>query len=118
LATFIDPGPVVPDKMNRGRPFRQGPAETHWLRGDEVSTAQRKLLVSNNVRQATRDCPREFGCLVERNGDLCKVSCCVDGAMVFVTCEHEGPCPYKHEVWERVLCACPVRREIYNRYRV
>ncbi|MHC4217054.1 MAG: hypothetical protein ACYSU7_01230 [Planctomycetota bacterium] len=83
-----------------------------------MSSAQLKLYVSNDARQATRKCPRHLGCLTERNGDLCKVSCCVDGAMLFVTCEHEGPCPYKHDVWERVLCTCPVRREVYNRYKI
>jgi hypothetical protein len=83
-----------------------------------VADAQLRLHVSDDAKRAADKCPRLFGCLAGANGDLCKVSSCVDGAMVFVTCEHEGPCPYKHDVWERTLCTCPVRREIYKRYKL
>ncbi|MHC4768852.1 MAG: hypothetical protein ACYTEI_09100 [Planctomycetota bacterium] len=76
------------------------------------------LNVSNEVRQACRECPRGFSCLDEGSGHLCQVSCCVDGTLHFIICEHDGPCPYKHPLWDRFVCDCPVRREIYHKYRV
>jgi hypothetical protein len=74
--------------------------------------------VSKAATEACTRCPRAHACLQESEEDLCSVSGCVDGAMHFVVCAHEGPCPYRQTVWERPLCSCPVRREIYNRYKV
>jgi hypothetical protein len=76
------------------------------------------LNVSNEVRQACKECPRGQACLDDDTGYLCPVSCCVDGALYFITCKHEGPCPYKHALWERLVCDCPIRREIYHKYKV
>ncbi len=74
--------------------------------------------VSKEAVQACVKCPRGLSCLEESDRDLCRVASCVDGAMHFITCAHDGPCPYKQPVWERLLCNCPVRREIYNKYKV
>jgi hypothetical protein len=75
------------------------------------------LYVSNKAKQAGTECPRDFSCLQD-SGDLCKISCCVDGALHFITCGREGNCPYKRPAWGRFLCTCPVRKEIYKRYKI
>ncbi|MHC4127292.1 MAG: hypothetical protein ACYSUA_03830 [Planctomycetota bacterium] len=74
--------------------------------------------VSDAATQACVKCPRGHSCLQKGEGGLCRVSSCVDGAMHFIACAHDGPCPYKQPVWERLVCSCPVRREIYNKYKV
>jgi hypothetical protein len=73
--------------------------------------------VNRATIEACTECPRGHACLHESRQELCRVSGCVDGAMHFVVCVHEGPCPYKHSVWDRILCNCPIRREIHNKYK-
>jgi hypothetical protein len=102
--------------IERNEP-RRGPFSAHSAFDEEASSRGMVLYVSNEARQACTECPRGFSCL-EENGDLCRISCCVDGALHFITCAHEGPCPYKHAVWERLICNCPVRREIYSKYKI
>jgi hypothetical protein len=74
--------------------------------------------VSKEATEACTECPRDQACLQKDRAELCRVSCSVDGAWHFVVCAHEGPCPYKQKLWDRVLCGCPVRREIFRRYKV
>ena len=74
--------------------------------------------VSDAATQACTECSHGQSCLQEGTESLCKVSSCVDGAVHFIACAHDGPCPYKQPVWDRFRCNCPVRREIYNKYKV
>jgi hypothetical protein len=75
------------------------------------------LYVSDEARRACTQCPKGLSCLDE-SGEFCPISCRVDGSLFFVICAHDGPCPYKHEMWERPVCLCPVRREIFSKYRI
>lgn len=74
--------------------------------------------VSRAAIEACTECPRDHACLHEDGDKLCRISGCVDGAVYFITCADENPCPYKRPAWGRVYCNCPIRREIYHKYDV
>ena len=76
------------------------------------------LLVSDEAKQSTKYCPKNFACL-NGNPDLCKVEQCLGKEVLFVTCLQQGHCPYKIPFgFNGHICACPVRKEIYKKYGI
>jgi len=61
-------------------------------------------------------CEKSFECLA--NPDyLCKVTTCINGEVHFLWCS-EKECKFKISFGDDCFCSCPVRKEIYNRYKV
>lgn len=77
------------------------------------------LEVSAEVKRLTTRCKKDFACL-QNNGDcLCPVDRVVGGQVVFVKCLQRSDCPYQHRYgFADCFCACPVRKEIYNKYKM
>ena len=76
-----------------------------------------KLHVNRELLQATTRCAKGFACL---NGDescLCHVADCVLGDVIFVEIKNQF-CPYILHFGDKIICACPVRKDIYNKYMV
>ena len=63
-------------------------------------------------------CRRAHVCLRSHAKDLCRVEHCVDGKVHFVVCREHDTCAYQRSFGESVFCDCPVRKELFNKYRV
>ncbi len=77
-----------------------------------------KVEVSGNVLNETTKCRKNFSCLTEEHGNICKVLCCMKGDIYFVKCLGEKDCPYLEASEKTERCTCPVRKEIYQRYKI
>jgi hypothetical protein len=75
------------------------------------------LKVSKEIEEATTDCTKGFTCLAGDGTDLCKVTSSVNDEIHFVICLNEEDCTYKRSSGGRLNCGCPVRREIFNKYK-
>ena len=62
------------------------------------------------------ECEKAFACLNDQE-DLCKVTYCVSGKVHFLEC-NERKCKFKTQFGDGNFCTCPVRIEIYNKYKV
>jgi hypothetical protein len=62
------------------------------------------------------ECEKSFECLTNQ-GYLCKVEHCVDGKVHFLKC-NDTVCKFKVSFGNDVFCSCPVRKEIYNLYKI
>jgi len=61
-------------------------------------------------------CEYEFACLKNNNTDfICKVDRCLDG-ICFLSSPKEQQCNNKIYYGDTVICNCPVRIEIYDKY--
>ncbi len=77
-----------------------------------------KLHVSKEVVQATTGCKKGFSCLEYKEKNLCKIETCIDGEVHFIVCLNELNCSYPRIDGERFICDCPIRKEIYNNYKI
>jgi len=76
-----------------------------------------KLEISEGIIQQTTKCDRDFECLKSGCKPNCEVKDCVSGKVHFVD-KHNGYCRYSFRFGNGIICSCPVRKELYNRYKV
>jgi hypothetical protein len=77
-----------------------------------------KLYVSKEVVQATTDCKKGFSCLEGNREDLCKIGTCIDKEVHFIACLNEINCSYQRSYGEDIACDCPIRKRLYNKYKI
>ncbi len=77
-----------------------------------------KLYVSNKVMEATTDCKKGFSCLEDKRKDLCKVGVSIGDEVHFIVCADDTNCSYQRSSVEGFICDCPIRKEIYNKYKI
>ena len=71
--------------------------------------------VSEETRDRTNQCWRDFACLSGEEDVICVVQERV-GDVLFVERPATIYCPYDVTFGYSHICSCPVRREIYKRY--
>ncbi len=76
------------------------------------------LQVSEEVKQETTDCDKDFSCLKVIRKDLCRVEYFYDGKTHFIKCLNQGYCSYQQSYGNGSVCTCPVRNELYNKYKI
>jgi len=78
-----------------------------------------KFKISNDTIRNTTKCKGNFSCLEGNEECLCSIDDCSDGTIHFVTPgSNDLHCDYKTPFGYSFTCTCPVRKEIYNIYRV
>ncbi len=77
-----------------------------------------KLYVRHEVMQATTGCKKGFSCLEDKKKDICKIGICFDGKLHFIACIDEINCFYQRSYGENFICDCPIRKEIWNKYKI
>jgi len=74
-------------------------------------------IISDEALKATTQCEKNFSCL-DGESDICKVAVCVENEVLFIKCKERAPCPYKESFAYALLCTCPVRKELYYKYKI
>lgn len=73
--------------------------------------------VSTQIIDKTIKCDIDFNCLKENNSPCCDVLRCIGGEALQVSkCSRQ--CNYHVSFSDIHFCACPVRQEIYKKYKV
>lgn len=72
--------------------------------------------IPEEIVRSTR-CDKGFPCLAGKTEGLCQVEFAIGDDVLLVRPVANQPCPYKTFFRESFSCECPVRREIYHRYR-
>ena len=76
------------------------------------------MFVNEEIKCSATACINKHECLIWPKDKFCTVTSTVNDNKLFVYCKHEKECPYKHLIENRILCTCPVRLEIYQKYNV
>ena len=63
-------------------------------------------------------CNRAHSCLSGEQGCLCDVEQLLDDSILSVKPRPQTKCTHKMRYREAFLCTCPVRKEIYKRYKI
>ncbi|MEI2635582.1 MAG: hypothetical protein V9E92_01805 [Methylotenera sp.] len=77
-----------------------------------------KIEISEDIKALATLCKHDFACLKSENYPLCKVQDCINGKVHFIECKDHDPCVYKTSFGYGHICNCPVRKEIYNKYKI
>ena len=73
--------------------------------------------VGEEALQRTSQCPHDFGCLSAEVVKICPVKSFEKASSVlYVLPEKADACPYHIVLSDAIVCACPVRKELYKHY--
>jgi len=90
----------------------------HILIFDTGSTKMKFKVSNKSILDATK-CRGSFSCLNGMRDCLCDIDDCSDGKIHFVKpMNFNANCEYRIPFGHSQTCNCPVRKEIYNEYRV
>jgi hypothetical protein len=76
-----------------------------------------KFAVSEDVIKKATKCRSNFSCLSGEGVCLCEIEDFAGDKLHFIK-PGTGECDYRMGFGFSYLCNCPVRKEIYNQYRV
>ncbi len=77
-----------------------------------------KMEIDKEVLALASGCPTNLSCITKSTEHLCKVEECLNNKIYFLNCSDNNTCNYKVSFGTSHTCACPVRKEIYNKYKV
>jgi hypothetical protein len=74
------------------------------------------IKVEDNIIQQTTKCGKNFSCLAGETP--CSVEHCIDNKLHFIKCVSNKLCNYRVPFGYSDVCTCPVRKELYNSYKI
>jgi hypothetical protein len=83
-----------------------------------ISTINEQYVLDPEVLEATTHCEKTLRCIHELEPTMCKVVFSVNDSVLGIYCMTDNACSYKYSVEERNYCACPVRKYLYNHYKI
>ena len=75
-----------------------------------------KLEISEETLKKTTRCHKRFSCLSEARKEMCVVD--PDDMKLLIVCRSDERCNYKTPFNDKIICACPTRKEILERYNI
>ena len=75
------------------------------------------ISISERARNAAKRCKNKFACLKDKN-TCCEVDDCINDSILFVKSTYNASCPYQQLFGNEFICNCPVRKELYDKYRI
>ena len=74
--------------------------------------------VSNETKENTERCPNKFKCLEDSKFKLCPVIDFIrTEKLLFVDGKYNFSCSYRLHFADADICRCPVRFELYKKYK-
>jgi len=73
--------------------------------------------IDDKIIKAAVNCKRCFACLAGGGKMNCKVESSIRNELLFVKCLTKDPCNYKSSFGNKNICKCPVRIEIFRKYK-
>lgn len=75
--------------------------------------------VPDRVLEAATECEHALACLQDESYPLCRVVSKIATGVLATYCPQGAPCTYcQPAIKSEGFCVCPVRIELYERYRV
>ena len=73
--------------------------------------------IDAEIITSARLCQTGCSCLKGEQGSLCKITECIGSSIHFIYCEMSKSCDYRMSFGDAHVCNCPVRKEIFNKYK-
>jgi hypothetical protein len=75
------------------------------------------IKVDDNIIRQTTKCAKNFSCLSGET-PICSVELCIDNKIHFIKCVRNKSCSYRVPFGYSDVCTCPVRKDLYNSYKI
>lgn len=75
-----------------------------------------KYKMRGETLAGSTQCSRYFDCLLEGKCAKCEIQRLVEGIGGYISTPDPQPCPYKLDTGTFMVCTCPTRIELYERY--
>jgi len=72
--------------------------------------------IYDSTVKSTTNCNKGMQCLHGVKKPLCEVDYCVMDKVFFINCLNNKQCSYQINFGYKLMCSCPVRKEIFKRY--
>ena len=76
------------------------------------------MKIDGEIIKETTECEKNFVCLSGKNNIYCGVEACISNDIHFVNCKSKDYCSYKMFIGKSIICKCPIRKEIYNKFGI
>ncbi|VGO22364.1 hypothetical protein [Pontiella sulfatireligans] len=77
-----------------------------------------KLAVKTETLNAAGKCKHNHVCQTDGGLPHCAINETVNGKVFFTKDRETTGCPYQHSFGSAFMCMCPVRQEIYRKYKI
>jgi hypothetical protein len=76
------------------------------------------ISIGDDLKKQATKCEKDCACLGE-NSSICPVAIKMDTGVLFVDYNKRRSCKYKMSYgYKDTICTCPVRKELYSRYKI
>jgi len=76
------------------------------------------IYIADQILKSANRCEKGKRCIDRDTSKLCKIDYCASGKVLFVKCLDNNFCAYQDTFGDGIFCDCPVRKEIYNQYKM
>ncbi len=75
--------------------------------------------IEEDIKKSTTKCEKNFSCLSDKNHKLCNAINTISNKIECVDCFGGKHCNYREPYgFSSYLCTCPIRKEIYRKYKI
>ncbi len=74
--------------------------------------------IDENIIKKATNCSKEHKCLKEKDFIYCKAERCICDSVLFLVCKEQIGCNYQIAYGNCQVCRCPIRIEIFNKYKI
>ncbi len=74
--------------------------------------------IDESIIKKADKCTKEHKCLFEKDSVYCKIERCINSDILFLECKESIFCNYQLSYGNCQICRCPVRIEIFNKYKI
>ncbi len=101
-------------KLTETHPAYKAFFETLIMGTDKINIA-----IAEDTIKSTAKCKKDFSCLEYNDHKLCKVLYSLHDNVFFIECLEWKPCAYREKFGSSsYICNCPIRKEIYKKYKI
>ena len=76
------------------------------------------IKIDDKTLQITKKCQRSFGCLDDKQLDMCTIERCIEGNGCYLKTAVFPDCNYQISLVNSEICSCPTRSELYKKYGI
>lgn len=70
------------------------------------------------IIKSAYSCSKKQKCINDKGFIYCKVERCLNNEILFLECKEQLNCNYQLSYGNCQICRCPVRIEIFNKYKI
>ena len=78
-----------------------------------------EIEINEDIKKSTTKCEKRFSCLSGKNHKLCNAIGGVGSKIVCIDCFGGKHCKYREPYgFSSYLCSCPIRKELFRKYKI